>query len=183
MIYLIRHGKTDWNNQGKIQGCTNTLLNQEGKKQAEIISEKIKNLSINKIYASDLDRAKETANIINKKIGTDIILDKRLREVSYGDFEGVDTKVFTDDMWEVFKRTPEKAKGESRINVYNRIKEFLEEIENKDENILIVTHGGIIRMMLYYADNTDNFDIDEYAKHSTGKWYENLQVIELKIKK
>ena len=69
MIYLVRHGQTDWNIEKKhTQGHTDIPLNENGKKQAEQLAQSISNLKIDKIISSDLLRAKETAEIINKKL-------------------------------------------------------------------------------------------------------------------
>ena len=181
MIYLIRHGETDWNVERKIQGQTDIPLNKNGQKQAKDSSEEISKLKIDKIYSSDLSRAKETAEIINKKVGAEITFDKRLREVNYGDFEGVQIDKFTDKDWEIFNETPEKIKGESRQQVYNRVKSFIDEIKD-DENVLVVTHGGSLRMMLYYANNKDSFDMDSYNEFSKDFWINNAKVVEYKEK-
>lgn len=83
MIYLIRHGETDWNVERKIQGQTDIPLNSNGKQQAEEAANEIANLKIDRIISSDLSRAKETAEIINKKVGAKITFDKRIREVKF----------------------------------------------------------------------------------------------------
>ena len=181
MIYLIRHGQTDWNVERKIQGQTDIPLNINGKQQAKEAAEEIANLKIDKIISSDLSRAKETAEIINKKVGAEITYDKRLREVNYGDFEGIQIDKFTDKDWVIFNETPEKIKGESRQQVYDRVKSFIDEIKD-DENVLVVTHGGSLRMMLYYANNTDSFDMDSYNEFSKDFWINNAKVVEYKEK-
>ena len=181
MIYLIRHGQTDWNVERKIQGQTDISLNSNGKQQAEEAANEIANLKIDRIISSDLSRAKETAEIINKKVGAEITYDKRLREVNYGDFEGIQIDKFTDKDWVIFNETPEKIKGESRQQVYDRVKSFIDEIKD-DENVLVVTHGGSLRMMLYYANNTDSFDMDSYNEFSKDFWINNAKVVEYKEK-
>ena len=179
MIYLIRHGQTDWNVERRIQGQTDIPLNINGKKQAEEASVEISNLKIDKIFSSDLSRAKETAEIINKKVGAKITYDKRLREVNYGEYEGIQIDKFTDKEWEIFNETPEKIKGESREQVYERVKSFLNEI-NSNENTLIVTHGGSLRMMLYYANNKEKYDKESYNEFAKDFWISNAKVIEMK---
>ena len=181
MIYLIRHGQTDWNVERKIQGQTDIPLNINGKQQAKEAAEEIANLKIDKIISSDLSRAKETAEIINKKVGAKITFDKRLREVNYGNYEGAQIDKFTDEQWKIFNETPEKIKGESRQQVYDRVKSFIDEIKD-DENVLVVTHGGSLCMMLYYANNTDSFDMDRYNEFSKDFWINNAKVVEYKEK-
>ena len=181
MIYLIRHGETDWNVERKIQGQTDIPLNSNGKQQAEEAANEIANLKIDRIISSDLSRAKETAEIINKKVGAKITIDKRLREVNYGNYEGAQFDKFTDEQWEIFNKTPEKIKGESRKQVYDRVKSLIDEIKD-DENVLVVTHGGSLRMMLYYANNKDSFDMDSYNEFSKDFGINNAKVVEYKEK-
>jgi len=163
MIYLVRHGQTDWNIEKKTQGHTDIPLNDNGKQQALTLSEKLKYLKIDKIYSSDLLRSKETAQIINSSFNLEIILDKRLREINYGDLEGIPRTELNEEVWEIFNKTPEKLHAEPIIEVYNRIKSFFEEIEN-DKNILIVAHGGALRVIMYYINNKEIFNKEEYDK-------------------
>ena len=176
MIYLIRHGQTDWNMERKIQGQTDIPLNINGKHQAEGVAEEITNLKIDRIISSDLSRAKETAEIINKKIGTKITFDERIREVDYGDFEGKFIENIKDEEWILFNQNPEKKNGESRKHVYDRVKNFLKEIKD-DENVLVVTHSGALKMMLYYAKNKEKFDLTSYNEFSKNTWFDNTKII------
>ena len=155
------------------------MENNKLKKQRT--KQQIANLKIDRIISSDLSRAKETAEIINKKVGAEITYDKRLREVNYGDFEGIQIDKFTDKDWEIFNETPEKIKGESRQQVYDRVKSFIDEIKD-DENVLVVTHGGSLRMMLYYAKNKEKFDKDNYNMFAKDFWINNAKVVEYKEK-
>lgn len=177
MIYLIRHGQTDWNLEKKTQGHTDISLNENGKEQAKLVSRIISNYKIDKIYSSDLLRAKETAEIINENFGLNIILDNRLREINYGDLEGVPRPTLSQDVWDVFNNNPEKLNAEPIINVFNRIKNFFDELDY-DKNIIIVTHGGALRTIMYYINNKDNFDKKIYdekyrdTKINNGAFFE-----------
>ena len=182
MIYLIRHGETDWNVVRRVQGNTDIPLNENGKSQARDVSEKIANLKINRIISSDLSRAKETAEIINKKVNTDIILDNRLREVNYGDLEGELIEDFTEETWNTFFSNPEKSNGESRKNVYIRIKSFLDELSKEEGNSLVVTHGGALRMMMYYSKNKNEFNNEEYMDYIKDVKIHNTEIIEFENK-
>lgn len=163
MIYLVRHGQTDWNLEKKTQGHTDISLNENGKEQAKLISKVISNYKIDKIYSSDLLRAKETAEIINENFGLDIILDNRLREINYGDLEGIARPTLSQDVWDIFNSNPEKLNAEPIINVFNRIKSFFNDLDY-NKNIIIVTHGGALRTIMYYINNKDNFDKKIYDK-------------------
>ena len=86
-VYIVRHGQTDWNVQHKAQGRSDIPLNETGRRQAEELRDKIKDIKFDAVYASPLKRARETA-----EIATDgeykIVFDDRLMERSFGDFEG-----------------------------------------------------------------------------------------------
>lgn len=181
MIYLIRHGETDWNAKRKIQGQTDIPLNSNGKQQAEEAANEIVNLKIDRIISSDLSRAKETAEIINKKIGVKITLDKRLREENFGDYEGRIIEEITDEEWNVLNETPEKIHGESRNQLYERAKSFISQIK-EDENILVVTHGGLLRMILYYSQNKKSYDKDSFIVFAKNLLISNAKVMEYKEK-
>ena len=91
-VFITRHGQTEWNSLGRLQGRKDIELNEVGKEQALITGEKIKDEKIDIIITSPLKRARETAEIINKQFNVEIVEDDRLMERCYGDFEGI-TKV------------------------------------------------------------------------------------------
>ena len=93
--------------------------------------------------------------------------------------EGKPVNSLSEEDWRIFNIAPEKVKGESRENVYKRIKSFFDDInEEKDkENILVVTHGGALRMMKYYAINHEEFDSEEYINCIKGTQIYNTQLI------
>lgn len=142
-----------------------------------MVSKIISNYKIDRIYSSDLSRAKETAEIINENFGLDIVLDARLREINYGDLEGVPRPTLSQDVWDVFNNNPEKLNAEPIISVFNRIKSFFDELDY-DKNIIIVTHGGALRTIMYYINNRDNFDKKTYdekyrdTKINNGAFFE-----------
>lgn len=178
MIYLVRHGQTDWNIERKTQGHTDIPLNENGKKQAKILAKNIGHLSIDKIISSDLLRAKETAEIINERFGKEIILDTRIREINYGILEGVPRELLIQDTWDIFNNNPEQLKAESKIHIFERIKSFFDELQNSKDNILVVSHGGTLRMIMYYAENRNEFDNDKYTKYFKDIKINNADIFE-----
>ena len=172
MIYIIRHGQTDWNIERRMQGHTDIALNTNGIKQAELIAQKIANLKIDNIISSDLKRAYMTAQIINQNINKNIETDKRLREFCFGTLEGITIDKITQDVWDDFNKNPKQFNAEAREEIFNRIKSIIDDIKsnNINKNTLVVTHGGPIRMIKYYLDNGDNYNDKKYlAEYMTLK--------------
>ncbi len=87
-LLLTRHGQTDWNVAGKVQGTTDIELNETGKKQAKKTGEKLLDYNIDVIIASPLKRAKRTAEIIRGNRNIPILLDEGIKERCFGEFEG-----------------------------------------------------------------------------------------------
>lgn len=156
-LYIVRHGETDWNKMGKYQGITDVPLNENGLNQAKACGEALKDITFDRILSSDLSRALVTAETIRGNRTTPITVDKRLRELNFGDWEAM---LFSDieARWpglidEMYLR-PHLVKvpnGESFKDLQDRAWAGLEEFLNKndeDETLLIACHGGTIRTLL-----------------------------------
>jgi len=178
MIYLVRHGQTDWNVEKKTQGHTDIPLNDKGREQARSLSLSISKLRVESIISSDLLRAKETAKIINEACGVHLIFDQRLREINYGDLEGIPRDTLKPEIWDIFNMTPEKLNAEPFTNLFTRIKILFDELSDKQGNILIVTHGGPLRMIMYYANYRENFNKKKYADFSQNAKIKNAAIFE-----
>ncbi|MBQ7413746.1 MAG: histidine phosphatase family protein [Alphaproteobacteria bacterium] len=165
MIYLIRHGQTDWNTARRIQGTTDVPLNAVGQKQALTLLPEIKALKLDRIFVSNLKRARETAEILNREIQVPIIADDRLREISFGKWEGRSVLDLSDSVWHQFYQHPEQIGSEPLINVFQRVKSFFEATD-LSRNTLIVTHSGTLRIMAYYWEHPESFDFKTYIPFS-----------------
>ncbi|WP_346661096.1 alpha-ribazole phosphatase [uncultured Veillonella sp.] len=156
-LYIVRHGETDWNKMGKYQGITDVPLNENGLNQAKACGEALKDITFDRILSSDLSRALVTAETIRGDRTTPITVDKRLRELNFGDWEAM---LFSDieARWpglidEMYLR-PHLVKvpnGESFKDLQDRAWAGLEEFLNKndeEETLLIACHGGTIRTLL-----------------------------------
>ncbi len=151
---LLRHGQTIYQTKKKKllypwpDFVTN--LTKKGKKQAETAAKKFKNKKIVLIYSSDFLRTRQTAGIIAEKLGLKIKLDKRLRDINFGIFQGGKIgeyrKFFINKKLKFFKRPP---KGESWRDVRKRTIDLIKDIEKKHRNktILIVSHGDPIWLL------------------------------------
>ncbi len=177
MIYIVRHGQTDWNIQRRTQGHSDIPLNDTGRAQARALIPQIQTLGIDRIIVSDLSRARETAEIINEGIHKPTTIDVRLREINYGDFEGQIFPNPEDKIWNTFNYDPNQFHAESKEHLYQRVKDFFGTLP-RDENILIVSHGGTIRMMGYYAEHPDTFDLALYLEKYLGYHMRNTALFQ-----
>lgn len=163
MIYLIRHGQTDWNVINRIQGQLDMPLNETGRKEASMCAQKLINLKLDEIVSSDLSRTKETTRIINESLSLPVRFDPRLREVNCGDLQGVIAKEIPEETWYTFNHDPHKLHAESLADVYNRVKSFFNEVD-ATKNTLIVTHAGVVRMAMYLAHSPQSYDQNDFEK-------------------
>jgi broad specificity phosphatase PhoE len=153
---LIRHGQTDWNVLGKWQGHAYIGLNQEGHRQAQQVAFALADTNASLIYTSDLPRARQTADYIADVVKIPVILDPRLREIDVGDWQGLTAEEV--DEWDAVRLAAVRAGGykvrrpggESQEEVGLRMLNLLDEIQRTrtEEHILMVTHGGTIRITL-----------------------------------
>lgn len=183
MIYLVRHGLDD---ETFIGGYSNVPLIEEGKKQIESSARFLKSniTNINKIYTSDVLRAVQSAHIINKYLNLDIEEVKILREQDKGILNGMLKKQakklypFYIDISDIFTKYPS---GESMIDLYKRIKLFLEKIDKYD-NTLLVTHRGVINM-LYTLILNNELSMDKERYNVTHASIHELDLERKKIRR
>lgn len=149
-IYLIRHGR-----QNSSLCNVNVELAAEGRRQAELLGERLTKYHIDALYSSNYIRAVETAEIINRYLNCQHILRKDLREISFGELEGnteeyinLNYGSFMKEQMELTKDIPYPG-GECGADVYKRAMLTVREILNcGKKNIAVVTHGGVIRALL-----------------------------------
>jgi len=154
-IWLVRHGQTLWNEQGRFCGHTDIPLSTLGRRQARQLSSHLQHVLITAIYSSDLSRARETAEIIAKKRQIDIIVSPTWREIDFGAWEGLTydeiAASFADQLG--FFADPEHyapPQGETLTEVLQRVTPALQEIMQRGHNgeIVLVSHGGVLRGLL-----------------------------------
>ena len=145
MIYITRHGQTDWNLLKKVQGRKDEPLNETGINQAIKTSKTLKDEKIDLIISSPLLRAKQTVNEINKNRNIPVIYDERIIERDFGEFEGFNKEKFDfHSFWNYYK-DEKYEKAENIKDFFKRVYDFLDDIKTKykDKNVLLVAHGGI----------------------------------------
>ncbi|MFW5976402.1 MAG: alpha-ribazole phosphatase [Bacillota bacterium] len=189
-VILIRHGETSWNREHRFQGHQDIKLNNKGVNQAKKAGQFLASYDIDVIYSSELERAYQTAVIINKKHRVKVIKKSGLKEINFGDWEGLTYE-------EIEKNNSEKIKkwnnnpwsnsppaGESLESFYQKVVNTIDGIieKNKGDTILIVSHGGVIKTYLTYILDMPPENYWQFDTASTGisniKFYNNKAIID-----
>ena len=151
MLYIMRHGRTDWNDLHKLQGRTDIPLNEEGR-NAAVEAGKACNINFDVCYTSPLSRARETAELFFKGRNVPILTDDRLVEMCFGKYEGLaDSFKIKDCPINLLFWDPEKYAAEENAEtleqLFERTGEFLEQVAmplvREGKNVLIVGHGAM----------------------------------------
>ncbi|MBQ8780326.1 MAG: histidine phosphatase family protein [Oscillospiraceae bacterium] len=152
MLYIMRHGRTDWNNLHKMQGRTDIPINDEGRRMAEEAGKAYADIDFDVCYSSPLIRAKETAELFFKGRNVPIITDDRLVEMCFGKYEGLENSFSIPDcpintlFWQPENYVAEEG-AESLEQLFDRTGEFIEQVVMpqlaEGKNILIVGHGAM----------------------------------------
>ena len=168
-LYVARHGQTQWNLENRVNGRTDLPLTELGLQQARLLADRTKDLKIDRIISSPLLRARQTAAPTAALHGLEIQLDDRLIEQHYGIYEGVDRQDpgFLANKRHFAVRYPG---GESMMDVAARVYCLLEELKGKypEENILLVCHGGICRVIRTYFEDMTNEEYFHYSEENAN---------------
>lgn len=164
IIYLIRHGQTEWNLEERMQGYKDSPLTKVGVTQAQKLHDRLINKKIHLIYSSESKRAYDTAKIIQGNRNIPIYSSKKLKEINMGEWEGmkqIDIIKKYPEAWNNFWNDPAKyipiGQGESYEKLKNRVIPALENIINSNhgKNIMIVTHRITLKVIMSYFKNQD----------------------------
>ena len=175
-FYIVRHGQTNWNILGKTQGHGNSDLTKKGEEQAFELAKAIKEYPIDYIYSSDLGRAVQTAEIVGSQIGIDTYKTKSLREMGFGDWEGLlidEIKKHHEKTYETWRNTPHLVNipnGETLDIIKDRVDRFINELNEKYDNkhILLVSHSVTVRVMLLSFLNSSMENIYRIKQDNTA---------------
>lgn len=160
-IYIVRHGETVWNKEKRLQGRTNVPLSEYGRELAEKTGRALKDVRIDRIYSSPLDRAYQTALLIRGDKNIEIRKDERIIELNFGSYEGHTIEELQKNAtttFQYFFTQPElyhsDEAGESLEQICLRAADFMrheiEPIESQYERIMIVAHGAINKALMSY---------------------------------
>lgn len=179
-IFIFRHGQTTDNRDGIFSGKRDVELTMEGIKEAQEISERLKNEHVTRAYQSDLVRSKHTLEIVldGYHPNVEIITDPRIRERDYGDLTGLKkAEIEANDpekyrLWHRSYDTPPPG-GESIKDVEARVIPFLDELRSSlkpDDVIFVSAHGNSIRPMRKYFEGLTNDEMATF-EHAPAKIY------------
>lgn len=179
-LYLVRHGETDWNTLSRIQGNTDTVLNEKGRQQAAELADKLKEgYQIRRIYTSDRRRARDTAGIIGERLGITPKVENGLEEINFGRWEGCTWQQVKEkfpeeyQIWHRNRRYHVPPSGESYQQLLERllptIDDIINENEQEEEDLLVVTHSAVIMTLMSYLYDTPFEDMAKnYRTGNTG---------------
>ena len=172
-LILVRHALTVDNQKSRLSGDIDSSISQDGKEQIDKITNYLKDFDIDKIYTTTSSRTKDTVKKLSELKSIEIIEKESLKEISFGDFEGLTFDEIKDKYTKEFQDMIQKGyeykypNGESLIDSYNRVCIELDNIisNNDDRTILICSHGGTIRNIITYLISNSykyhwNFKID-----------------------
>lgn len=155
-ILLIRHGETAWNAKRRLQGHLDIPLNEEGERQAAALGRALREESLDAIFSSDLQRARQTAQAIAAPRGMQIQLDRGLRERCYGAFEGMlygEISQRYPDAYKAWQARDIDARFPEGVHVAETLREFSQRVvaaitrivmENTYRRVAMVAHGGVL---------------------------------------
>ncbi|MDD3284200.1 MAG: class I tRNA ligase family protein [Patescibacteria group bacterium] len=179
-LYVMRHGATDWNKEGKIQGKTDVPIDEDNVKNIEKIAENLKNEKFDIIISSTQKRARQTAEIINQKLNITLLTNELLVERDYAGFEGKEAKKVAKEYPE-YKNNKIKfdipGEEESYDDMKKRVEKFLEYINKNYSNkkILIITHNAVIRTFNIIINELNDEEASKYKlQHEKIEKYQIL---------
>ncbi|MEG0372179.1 MAG: histidine phosphatase family protein [Clostridium sp.] len=158
-LYLTRHGQTEWNIEKRLQGRGNSPLTQEGIEKAYELRKRLKDIPIDVIYTSPIERALHTAQILKGDKDVEILSCEGLMEMSFGTYEGRKTDEISKECpeWDINlimegNTTLAAPEGENLGQVRDRVKEAMDHIiaMHKGKHILVVAHGITLKALMYY---------------------------------
>ncbi len=154
-LVVLRHAESEWNPVGRYQGLLDPDLTDRGRRQAELLGEALREEGIGVLYSSPLKRTYETARIVASTLGLEVVKEDRVIEIDHGVWSGLLVEEvkerFADDfaLWLEEPHRVEFPEGENLAKVYDRVKNFVEDIKIKHEGetVAVVSHTVPIRCM------------------------------------
>jgi broad specificity phosphatase PhoE len=169
-LVLVRHGETEWNRNGRWQGHTNVPLSAAGREQARRLAERLKaeGAMFDHIYASDLHRAFETAEIIATALGLAVHPLIELREIDIGAWSGLtsdEIRARYAEEWAFHEQGTDFRRGghgETLQEFQTRVARVADQLvrTHPGQRLLVATHGGTVRALLHYVAQLTGYGMD-----------------------
>ncbi len=156
-LFLVRHGEAEWNQANRYQGRSDLPITARGEAQARALANWFAESDVATIFTSPLVRARSTARMVAERLGLVAIVDDRLAELAYGQWEGLtqaEVKRRWPELLRLWKKAPDRVDfpgGECLRDVRRRIRNFLEDAVTHPGPVLAVTHQAIIRIAILEA--------------------------------
>lgn len=158
-LVLVRHGETDWNHSGRVQGQADSALTERGLAQAEAVAGALAHEPIDLVFASDLARTRNTAAPLARALGLVPVLDARLRERAFGELQGYTWAEIEVKFPEAFRRLNARETdyrppgGESVLDFNERVMSVMRDIarEAAGRNAVVVSHGGVVGIVYRFV--------------------------------
>jgi len=156
-ILLIRHGETAWNREEIFRGRADVPLSERGREQARLLAKALGGSPVEAVYSSPLSRARETAGPTARALGLEVVVDERLVDMSFGEWEGkprAEVEQKWPELYEMWATKPEGFRGpggESLGEVMARAWPALEEIASRQEAAAVVSHRVVCKVLLCEA--------------------------------
>ena len=182
-LWLIRHGNTTWNAEGRIQGQADSPLSKEGILQAQALAKRLEGVAFDRVYSSDLQRAQRTAKIALPSEREELVLEPRLRERSFGSVEGRKQSDLSPEerlILQAWRQNPGRIRpfgGELQLEVSARVMEWIAELP-REGRVLAFSHGGTILALLLAI-----LELDQNANKGFGFVISNASISKLHILK
>jgi 2,3-bisphosphoglycerate-dependent phosphoglycerate mutase len=178
MLWFVRHGESTWNAAGLVQGqAEGPVLTAKGRSEAAEVVSQLGDVNITAIYTSDLERAHQTAAIIARSVGVPLQRRAELRERCFGvaqgrPLSGLDPGASGIEGDRVIDASARPRGGETLGEMYKRVGAFIEELERRqaDGDVLVVTHGGVIRVAQAYCNGIDVADMAWVPVANASLW-------------
>ena len=157
---FVRHGETEWNVTGRYQGQTDVPLSEKGRAQAEALGTRFADIHVDEGYSSPLKRAYDTARAIAEPKGLPIHKVDGIKELNFGEWDGLTKEQLTEQFGEAFVKyriepfhypmAGEGTLNRAKLRVGAALEDIKEEFRHTDKTIVVVAHGGILKLAIFY---------------------------------
>lgn len=157
---FVRHGETEWNVTGRYQGQTDVPLSEKGRAQAEVLGKRFADIHVDEVYSSPLKRAYDTARAIAEPKGLPIHKVDGIKELNFGEWDGLTKEQLTEQFGEAFVKyriepfhypmAGEGTLNRAKLRVGAALEDIKEEFRHTDKTIVVVAHGGILKLAIFY---------------------------------